>query len=95
MNPFTAILGIVAGSLVSVAFGLAVVLFVFWMLRNDHPVFAAELPELARGVLMFSLLAVLSATGFLGTLWSRSWRYAPLALMWIGLGLVGWYYWPS
>lgn len=95
MNPFTAILGIVAGSLVSVAFGLAVVLFVFWMLRNDHPRFAAELPELARGVLMFSILAVLGATGFLGTIWSRPWRYAPLVLMWFGLALVGWYYWPS
>ena len=95
MQPFTAILGIVLGSLVSLAFGLAVVLFVFWVLRNDNPRFAAELPELARAAVIFLLLAILSGFGFLGTVRARRWRYGPLAMMWLGLLLVGWYYWPS
>lgn len=95
MHPFTAILGILAGSLVSLAFGLAVVLLVFWLLQNDHPRFAAELPELTRGFLMFFALAALAVAGFLGTVRVRSWRYGPLALMWLGLVLVGWYYWPA
>jgi uncharacterized membrane-anchored protein len=95
MHPFTAVLGIIAGSLVSLAFGLAVVLLVFWMLKNDHPRFAAELPEVARGFVMFLWLAVFAACGFLGTVRARRWRYAPLALLWVGLILVGWYYWPS
>ncbi len=95
MHPFTAILGFIAGSLVSLAFGLAVVLFVFWLLRDDHPRFAAELPELIRGFLMFFILAWLAAAGFLGTVRARAWRYGPLVLMWLGLVLVGWYYWPA
>ncbi len=95
MQPFTAVLGVVAGSLASLAFGLAVVLLVFWILRDDNPRFAAELPEVARGFMMFFLLAVLSALAFVGTARGRRWRYPPLGLLWAGLVLVGWYYWPS
>ena len=95
MHPFTAVLGVIAGSLMSLTFGLAVVLFVFWWLQNDHPRFAAELPEVTRAFVMFFSLAVLAALGFLGTVRERRWRYTPLALMWFGLLLVGWYYWPS
>ncbi|GIK34180.1 MAG: hypothetical protein BroJett010_07390 [Gammaproteobacteria bacterium] len=95
MHPFTAILGFVAGSLVSLAFGLGVVLFVFWLLQNEHPRFAAELPEVIRAFSMFLILAVLAATGFAGTLRNRPWRYLPLALTWIGLLLVAYVYWPA
>ena len=95
MHPFTAVLGFVAGSLLSLAFGLGVVLLVFWILQNDHPRFAAELPEVARSFVMFFVLALLAAIGFLGTLRERRWRYAPLALLWLGLLLVGWFFWPS
>lgn len=95
MHPFTAILGIIAGSLVSLAFGLAVVLLVFWLLQGEHPRFAAELPEVIRAVLMFSVLAMFSVWGFVGTVRRRAWRYQPLVAMWIGLVAVGWYYWPS
>lgn len=95
MHPFTAILGIVAGSLVSLAFGLAVVLLVFWLLQGDHPRFSAELPEVARGFAMFFALAACSVAAFVATVKARPWRYAPLGLLWIGLLAVGWYYWPS
>lgn len=95
MQPFTAVLGFVAGSLVSIAFGLAVVLMVFWALRGEHPQFGAELPDLARAFFMFFVLAAAGSFGFLGTVRARRWRYAPLALLWLGLALVGWYYWPT
>jgi hypothetical protein len=95
MHPFVAILGIVAGSLVSLAFGLAVVLLVFWLLQDDHPRFAAELPEVARGFATFFVLAMLAAAAFLGTVKQRAWRYPPLTLLWGGLLATGWYYWPD
>lgn len=95
MQPFTAILGVIAGSLVSIAFGLAVVLMVFWALRAEHPQFSAELPELVRAFLIFFSLATLAAFGFLGTVRVRRWRYGPLMLLWLGLSLAGWYYWPT
>ncbi|MCC7258229.1 MAG: hypothetical protein IT486_07635 [Gammaproteobacteria bacterium] len=95
MHPFAALLGIVSGSLVSLAFGLAVVLLVFWLLRNDHPQFSGELPEVARGALIFSALAVTSALAFFGTIRGKRWRYVPLFFLWGGLALAALYYWPS
>jgi len=58
MRPFTAILGIITGSLVSLAFGMGVVLLVFWLLRNEHPQFQTELPEVGRAFLMLSLIHI-------------------------------------
>ena len=95
MQPFTVILGVVFGSLFSIGFSLAVVLLVFWILREDHPRFDAEMPELFRATLIFGSLALIAGFGFLGTIRHRTWRYAPLAILWVGLGLAGWYYWPS
>lgn len=95
MQPFTVILGVVLGSLFSIAFSLAVVLLVFWILRDDHPRFDAEMPELFRATLIFGGLAVVAGFGFLGTLQRKPWRYAALALLWGGLLLTGWYYWPG
>jgi len=94
MQPFTVILGVVLGSLFSIAFSLAVVLLVFWILRNDHPRFDAEMPELFRATLIFVGLAVVAGCGFVGTVRRRVWRYAVLALLWAGLLAAGWYYWP-
>lgn len=95
MNPFTAILGVIMGSLVSLAFGLGVTLFVFIALKDDNSRFAAELPELYRAVAMFAVLAAVSFAAFLGTIREARWRYLPLGVLWVGMGLVGWYYWPS
>jgi len=95
MQPFTVILGAVLGSLFSIGFSLAVVLLVFWILRDDHPRFDAELPELFRATLIFSSLAVLAGLGFLGTIRRRTWRYVFLAMLWSGLLATGWYYWPE
>ncbi len=95
MQPFTVVLGIVLGSLFSIAFSLGVVLLVFWILRNDNPRFDAELPELFRASLIFSGLALMAGFGFVGTLHARTWRYLFLSLLWLGLLATGWYYWPD
>jgi hypothetical protein len=95
MQPFTVILGIVLGSLFSIGFSLAAVLLVFWILQNDDPRFADEMPELARSTLIFSALAVLAAISFLGTLKQRFWRYPFLALLVVGFLGTARYYWPE
>lgn len=94
MRPFIVILGIFLGSLVSIAFGLAVVLLVFWLLQDEYDRFAAEMPALLRSTGIFTLLAALCGAGFFGTLYRRWWRHGVLAVFWLALLLTGWYYWP-
>ena len=94
MRPFTVILGVILGTSVAIAFGLAVVWLVFFILSGEHPRLEAELPELARSSGIFFVLSVLSAAGFLGNLKSARWRWPPLLLLWPALALTGWYYWP-
>jgi hypothetical protein len=95
MTPFTAILGVITGSLVSLAFGLGVTLVVFFVLRDENPRFSSELPELVRAVVMFGLLAGISWAGFVQTLRRSRWRHATLGVLWIGMFLAGRYYWPG
>ena len=95
MNPFTVLLGITLGSLVSIAFSLAGVLLVFWILQDESSRFTTELPELLRSAAIFLMLAFFAAGGFIGTLRNKPWRYYFLTLLWCGLLFTGWYYWPE
>lgn len=95
MNPFTVILGITLGSLVSIAFSLGGVLLVFWILQDESPRFDAEMPELLRSTAIFFILAAIAGVGFIGTLKKTRWRHACLALLWCALIGTGWYYWPA
>ncbi len=95
MQPFTVILGVILGSCFSIAFSLAVVAFVFWVLQGEHPQFSDELPELTRATVMFVALALVSFLAFWGTLRRAAWRYLPLTLLWTGLVAIGYYYWPD
>ena len=95
MNPFTVILGITLGSLVSIAFSLSGVLFVFWFLREESPRFDSEMPELLRSTAIFFVLAAIAAVSFVGTLKNLAWRHISLAFLWFGLIGTGWYYWPA
>ena len=95
MNPFTVVLGITLGSLVSIAFSLGGVLFVFWFLQDESPRFAGEMPELLRSTAIFFALAATAAAGFIGTLKKKNWRHICLAFLWFGLMGTGWYYWPA
>ncbi len=94
MQPFVVILGVLLGTLVSLAFGLGVVLFVFWFLHDESPRFTAEMPYLLTSTAIFTALAVVCAAAFVGCLRRRRWRYPLLVLFWAGLLATGWYYWP-
>lgn len=95
MQPLTVILGIVLGSVFSIAFGLAIVWLIFGLRQAEDVRFALELPELARATVLFSAVTVVSALAFLGSLQAKSWRLWPLLALVVGLAGIGLYYWPA
>ena len=94
VGPATVVLGILLGSSFAIAFGLSVVSLLFWILRGEHDRLTAELPELLRSTLMFTVLAGAAALSFFGVLRRSSWRHWATASLLIGLVLIGRYYWP-
>ncbi len=95
MQPLTVILGIVLGSVFSIAFGLGIVLLVFGLRQGEDARYALELPELLRATLMFSVLTALSLPAFIGSLRGANWRRWPMLALVVGLVGVGFYYWPD
>jgi len=94
-RPFTVLLGILLGTLFAIAFGLLIVCVVFWVLRNEEPRLLAELDSLVMSTAIFVTLSITAGLSFYGSLRLTSWRYLPLAGLWLGLLLAGRYYWPT
>lgn len=95
MRPLTVILGIVLGSVFSLAFGLGVVLMIFGLRAGEDSRYVLEIPELARATGIFSLLSVLSALAFFGSLRAAAWRRWSLLALVVGLVGLGLYYRPG
>lgn len=95
MQPLTIILGIVFGSVVSVAVSLAIVLLVFGLRSGEDSRYMLEIPELWRATLMFALTAVVAGLAFFGSLRAAPWRLWPMAALCLGLTGIGLYYWPN
>jgi len=94
MQPITVITGILLGSSAAIASGLAVVLFIFWLLADDYPRLNAEMPNLLSSSVIFVALTALCAISFIGLVKERAWRWPAQLAMWAALSGVGWYYWP-
>jgi hypothetical protein len=95
MQPLTVILGIVLGSVFSVAFGLGIVWLIFDLRQGEDVRFASELPELARATVLFSMVTVVSALSFVGFLRAATWKWWPTWGVMLGLAGIGFYYWPA
>ncbi|MDP2325653.1 MAG: hypothetical protein Q8N51_16735 [Gammaproteobacteria bacterium] len=83
------------GSLFSIAFSLSIVLLIFGLRQGQDSRYALELPELATATVLFSLISVVSALAFLGSLRGTSWRHWAALSLAVGLIAVGFYYWPD
>ena len=95
MQPLTIILGIVFGSVVSVAFSLAIVLLVLGLRNAEDSRYLLEIPELWRAVAMFGLTAVAAGLAFVGSLRVAPWRWWSMAALCGALTGIGFYYWPN
>lgn len=94
MQPFAVLLGIVMGSAVSIAVGLAMTLIVFLALPEYKERLSAEFGPLLRYFLATALLAGVSVLAFLGELKRHSWRRSAQAALFAGLlSVVAWYWW--
>jgi hypothetical protein len=93
-RPFTVLLGIVMGTLFSIAFGLLIVSLIFWILRDEEPRLAAEYGSLMVSTGIFTVLSSCAGLSFFGSLKQAVWRHVPMVCLWVGLLLAGRYYWP-
>ncbi len=94
MRPLTVLTGFVMGTCVSIAVSLLFVLIVFTVIGDDYPRVRHEFEPLTRSLGIFTAMTVISVGSFYGLLKNHPARYAGQALLWIGVFLTGWYYWP-
>jgi hypothetical protein len=95
MRPLTVITGIVLGSCLSITISLVAVLIMFLVLRGEHPRLMAEFDAMRASLALFSAMTAISALSFYGLLIRHKWRLPAQVLMWAGVVLAGFYYWPS
>jgi hypothetical protein len=94
MRPLAVLLGIVMGSTVSLAVGLALTWVVFLFMPQHAERLAPEKAPLFKAILLFTLLSVAAAASFYGEIRDRRWRLQAMAAMVTLLGVAFWTYWP-
>jgi hypothetical protein len=93
MRPLAVLLGIVMGSTVSIAVGLAMTLVVFLALPEYSARVGQEFMPLLRALAGAAALAAVAAASFYGELRDQRWRYmahGALALALVVVALVAW-----
>ncbi len=94
MRPLAVLLGIVMGSTVSIAVGLAMTLVVFLALPEYSARIGQEFVPLLRTLGGTVALAAVAATSFYGELRDLRWRLAAHAALAAGLIAVAMVFWP-
>ncbi|MCG8435927.1 MAG: hypothetical protein MJA83_18055 [Gammaproteobacteria bacterium] len=94
MRPLAVINGIILGTCSAIFIGLAVTVFIFYVLGNEDPALASEIPALQKSTLIFLGMTCVSTASFIGQLKSASWRWYAQATVIVGIAAVGWFYVP-
>lgn len=94
MRPLTVLTGFVMGSCVSIAVSLFFVLIVFTLLGDEYPRVRHEFDPLTRSLAIFTAMTVISVGSFYALLKDHPARMLGQGLLWTGVVLTGWYYWP-
>jgi TctA family transporter len=94
MRPLVAITLIVLGSCFAIMVSLAAVLIVVLVLGDEYPRLQREFDPLLSSFAIFVVMTSISALSFFGLLKNHVARYWGQVLMWSGLLITGWYYWP-
>ena len=94
MRPLSVITLIILGSSFAITFSLAAVVLVVLILGDDYPRLQREFDPLLSSLLLFLVMTAIAAASFYALLKEHALRYWSQAAMWLGLFLVGLYYWP-
>jgi Ni/Fe-hydrogenase subunit HybB-like protein len=94
MRPLTVLTGFVMGSSVSIAVSLLFVLIVFALVGDEYPRVRHEFEPLTRSLGIFTAMTAISVGSFYTLIKNHPWRFAAQGLLWSGVFLTGWYYWP-
>lgn len=87
MTPLVFITGVLLGTSASIAFGLLVVMLLFWLLGASEPQVANEWVSLGRSAAVFFVMTMFCAVSFISLLKRHPWRWAAQGLMWLGLAV--------
>jgi hypothetical protein len=94
MHPLTVVTGILLGSAVSIAVGLAVVMLIFFLLAAEHPQLGAEIGALVTNTVIFLALTAICAASFISLVKEFRWWWIAQLGMWATLGVIVFYYIP-
>jgi hypothetical protein len=94
MRPLAVLIGIVMGSTVSLAVGLAMTWIVILFMPEHADRLAAEKAPLLKAIFLFTLLSAAAGGSFYGELQRRRWRFPAHLVMVSLLGVAVWVYWP-
>lgn len=95
MYPIVILNGILMGTSVAIFLGLAVVLFIYFLLAPDYPNLRAEFEPLIRNTLIFAVMSALTVTSFLGMLLKKRWRWLAEGAMFAAVAGVVIHYLPA
>ncbi len=94
MRPLSVITLIILGSSFAITFSLAAVILVVLILGDDYPRLQNEFEPLLASLVLFLIMTAIAAASFYSLLQEHALRYWLQAAMWLGLFVVGLYYWP-
>jgi hypothetical protein len=95
MSPLAVLTGIIMGSAVTIAIGLAMVLVVFLSLASEYANFAREYAPMLLSFGLFLGLSFVSSYAFIATLWERRWKWWAQGGMWFAIVVIAVHYWPT
>lgn len=94
MRPLTVITGILLGSSFSIAFSLAGVLLIFFILGDENPRLQHEFGPLFNSFAIFSAMTAICGMSFYALTKVHAGRFYWQAVMWLGIAAVALHYWP-
>lgn len=94
MRPLTAVTLIILGSCLAITISLGAVIIIVLVLGDEYPRLQNEFSAVLESFAIFFTMTAISAVSFYTSLKTHQARFWSQGVMWLGLYVTGWYYWP-